>query len=76
MVAVPLATPVTGIWTLLELAGTLIEAGTEATFVLLELRFTVRPAAGAGEDSVSVRFCPVVPVTVKVGGVKARVPVT
>jgi hypothetical protein len=57
IVAPPTATPVTGTVTVDVPAVKLTDAGTAATAALLELRLTSRPPAGAGPDSVSVRFC-------------------
>jgi hypothetical protein len=50
-------------------------AGTVATAVLLELKLTVNPPAGAGPDRVSVRFCGIVPLIVSVDGEKPIDPV-
>jgi hypothetical protein len=47
MVAEPAATPVTGTGTLVAPAANVTVAGTVATAVLLELRLTVKPPAGA-----------------------------
>ena len=54
MIAEPPATPVTATDVVVAFAAKLAVEGTVATPVLLELRFTLRPPAGAGADSVSV----------------------
>jgi hypothetical protein len=51
-------------------------AGTAATAVLLELRFTLIPPTGAFADSVRVRCCVAVPITVMVVGEKVTVAFT
>jgi len=76
IVVLPTATPVTGTLTLVAPAANVTVAGTVATAGLLELRFTVRPAAGAGPDSVSVRFCVVGPTMVRLLGEKPMLAVT
>jgi len=53
MVAVPEAAPVTGTATVVALAGNVTVAGTVAAAVLLDDKFTVKPAAGAGADRFS-----------------------
>jgi hypothetical protein len=73
IVAVPDETLVTGTGTLVAPAARDTVAGTVATPVALEVRFTVRPPAGAGDASVSVRFWVCTPVIVRVGGVKLSV---
>jgi hypothetical protein len=56
--AEPVATPVTGMSTEVEPLGIVNdEEETVATAVLLELTVNVRPPAGAGPESVRVRFC-------------------
>jgi|SRR5271165_7244088 len=52
----PWPTPVTGTVTLAALAGKITVAGTVATAVLAELKFTVN-ALGRDAASVSARFC-------------------
>jgi hypothetical protein len=70
IVAEPSATPVTGTGTLVAPATKFTLAGTVAAAVLLELRLTVKPPAGAGVVRFNVRF-PVVPaVIVRLPGVK------
>jgi hypothetical protein len=76
IVAVPAPTLVTGTLTLVALAGMVTVAGTVATFLLLELRLTVIPPAGAGDDRFSVRFCVATPLIVRVVGEKLRDAVT
>ena len=76
IVAVPAAMLVTGTLTLVEPPGMVTVAGTVATLVLLELRLTVTPLLGAGDDRVSVRFCVAIPLIVRVGGVKLSDAVT
>ena len=76
MIEVPLLTPVTGTVVVVALAAKDTVAGTVAEPVLLELRLMVKPAAGAGDESVSVRFCGDAAVIVAVFGVKAIVPTT
>jgi hypothetical protein len=41
---------------LVDCAANVTVAGTVATLVLLELKFIVKPPAGAGEDRFNVRF--------------------
>src|ERR1017187_7898043 len=48
-------------------------SGTVATPVLLELKLIVTPPAGAAAERVSVRFCVIAPVMVRLGCVKAMV---
>ena len=72
----PTCTPVTGTLTLVAPAANVTVAGTVAIAGLAELRFTVRPAAGAGPDSVSVRFCVVGPTMVRLLGEKPMLAVT
>jgi hypothetical protein len=74
MMAEPAATPVTGTLTLGEFATQVTVAGTVATLVLLELRLTVSPLAGAGAKY-SVRSCVAPPLIVKPPtGVKKLLP--
>ena len=65
MVVVPGATPVTATVAVVPLAAMFTVAGTVAAAVLLELRLIVTPPAGAGADSVKVRFCVAVPVMLR-----------
>ena len=58
------------------MAAKVTVAGTVATVELLELKFTVSPLAGAGDDSNKVRFCLAVPGMVAVFGKKLSVAVT
>ena len=76
IVAVPGATPVTGTVAVVPFAAMFTETGTVAAAVLLEVRPTVKPPAGAGPDSVTVRFCVPVPVMVVLVGLKLRLAVT
>ena len=76
MVVEPGATPVTVTEALLDPAAMFTEAGTVATPVLLELKVITTPAAGAGADKFSVRFCVPVPTTVALLGEKLAVAVT
>ena len=73
MVANPGAAPVTGTVAEVAFAPKVTLGGTVAALVLFELRFTVRPPAGAGADKVSVRFCVPVPAIVRLGGEKLSV---
>jgi hypothetical protein len=66
MVAEPIATPVTGTGTLVAPAAKFTLAGTVATAVLLELRLTVKPPAGAGPVRFRVRF-PMLPTVIDNG---------
>ena len=76
MIAAPGPIPVTTTVALVEFPGKLTVDGTVATFVSLELRFTVSPAGGAGSESVSVRVPVPVPVIVKLLDENASVNVT
>lgn len=58
----PAATPVTGTVTLNKPALIVTVEGTVAAAVFEEFSVNVRPGAGAGADSVSVRFWVAVPV--------------
>ena len=71
----PAERPVTGTFTVVAPAPKVAVAGTVAAAELLELRLTVTPPAGAGPDSVSVRFWMPDPI-VRTAGVKAIMPVT
>jgi hypothetical protein len=55
IVVEPAAPPAIGTTTLVAFARTVTVAGTVATPVLSELRFTVTPPTGAGADRFSVR---------------------
>ena len=57
IVAEPEFAPFTGTTTDVALAAKDTDAATEATAGLLELKETLRPAAGAGDERVSSRFC-------------------
>jgi hypothetical protein len=74
--AEPKPLPVTGTLAVVAPLANVTVAGTVATDVLLELRFTVVPAAGAAAESVSVRFCVFKPVIVADVGLKVTVAVT
>src|SRR5664279_4995848 len=65
IVAEPAPAPFTGTLTLVALAAKPTEAGTVAAATLLEVRETVRPAAGAGDDRVKVRLFVPGPLIVK-----------
>ena len=56
MVALPGAMGVTGTLTVVAEAANVTVAGTVAAPVLLEVRFIVRPPAGAGPDRLNARF--------------------
>lgn len=73
MTAVPGLTPVIGTLVDVPLAAKVAVAGTVATLVLFELRFTVKPPAGACVESVSARLAVAVPVIETVFGLKAMV---
>jgi hypothetical protein len=68
--------PVTATVALVAFAGKVTVAGTVATAVLVELRLTVSPAAGAATERFKVRFCVAVPVIASVVGEKLRDTVT
>ena len=76
MIAVPTTPLVTGTITLVAFAAMLTVAGTVATDVLLELRLMVNPPAGAGPESVKVRFCVEAVPTVRLLGEKPTLPTT
>ena len=76
MVAEPGAMAVTGTVTTLEPGEKVTFAGTVTALMLLEVRLTITPPAGAPADSVSVRFCVPVPVMVRLSGLKATVAIT
>src|SRR5579864_4847854 len=76
MVAAPGATPVTVTVALLAFAAKLTVAGTVAAAVLLELKLTLTPPAGAGADRFKVRFCVPVPVILMLAGEKVAVAAT
>ena len=70
----PAATPVTGMTTVVALAGMVTDGvDTVATLVLFDVILSARPPAGAGPDNVRVRFRVSGPVKVRLGGVKAMV---
>jgi hypothetical protein len=60
----PVATDVTGTFALVVPAPNVTVAGTVATPVLLELRLTTSPPAGAAAERFNVRFCVSRPVMV------------
>jgi hypothetical protein len=72
----PLPTPDTGTVAVVVFCGIVTVAGTVATAGLSELKLTVRPPAGAGPESVRVRFCVAVPAIVKVAGERLSEAVT
>ena len=74
--AEPAATPVTGTLVLVAPGPKATVSGTVATPVLLELKLIVKPPAGAAAERVSVRFCVIAPVMVRLGCVKAMVALT
>lgn len=76
MVVAPCPTAVTSTLTVAAFAGKLTLAGTVAAFVLLELRFTVRPPEGAGAERFSATFCVAIPLIVTAGDAKLIVAVT
>jgi len=65
----PIPKPVTGMLTVVLPDVNVAVAGTVATLMLLDVRFTVIPAAGAGAERVSVRVPATGPVIVNVFGV-------
>jgi hypothetical protein len=71
MTTEPGATPVTGT-RIFEaeppFGNSVTVGGTVATLVLLELRLTVSPPAGADAESVRVKFCVAVPTMVRLVG--------
>ena len=71
--AEPAATPVTGTLVVVAPGPKATVSGTVATPVLLELKLIVKPPAGAAAERVSVRFCVIAPVMVRLGCVKAMV---
>jgi hypothetical protein len=75
-VEVPGATPVTGTLTLDAPPGMNTLPGTVAAAVLLEVRFTVSPPAGVGEDRFSAMFCVIKPLMVTACDWNAMVVVT
>ena len=76
IVVEPGFTPVTGTVTVVVLGRKVTLAGTAAIVVSSELRLMVKPSAGAGPDSVSVRFCTAEPLIFRVCGEKLAVAVT
>jgi hypothetical protein len=73
MTAAPGATPVTGTLAVVAPVVKVTVAGTVATPVALEDRFTVRPPACAGPLRTRVRFCVAVPLIVMAAGLNAMV---
>jgi hypothetical protein len=71
IVVEPMFRPVTGTLTAVKPDVKVAVALTVATLALLELRFTVIPAAGAGAERVSVRVPATGPVKVNAGVVNA-----
>ena len=69
IVAEPVATPVTGTFTLVVFAGIVIVAGTVAVVVSEELKLTTR-LVGEAADKFSARFCVPPTLTVAVPGGK------
>jgi hypothetical protein len=76
IVVVPAATPVTATVAVVAFAAKVTLEGTVATPILLELRFTLNPPAGAGPDKFKVRVCEAFPLTVTFCGEKLTEPVT
>ena len=72
----PAATAVTGTVTDVEAAAIVTDEGTVATLVLLEASVNVRPPAGAGPESVRVRFCVCPTATLGACGVSVTLAVT
>jgi hypothetical protein len=76
IVVAPAASAVTGTFTVVAPEAKLTLGGTVATAVLLELKFTVRPAVGAAEARFSAMFCVMKPFTVTAGDANVIVVVT
>jgi len=77
IVAEPVDIPFTGMLTLVEFPGMVaVPEERVATAVLLEVMVKVRPPAGAGPESVRVRFCVLLTVTVGFCGVSAMLAFT
>lgn len=76
IVVVPFPAPVTGTLALVLFAAIMTDAGTVATAGFVELRLTGKPPAGAGPESVSIRFCVAVPAIVRFCGEKLSDAVT
>ena len=76
MVAGPGPAPVKATLAVVPFAAKVTLAGTVTTFVLLELRLTKRPPAGAGDERLSATFCVMIPLMVTVGEAKLMVAVT
>lgn len=76
IVVEPKATLVMGTVAVVFVAVKVTVAGTVATPVLSELRFTVMPLAGAGPERFKVTFCVVKPEMVMVVGEKVMLPFT
>lgn len=70
IVAEPCPAAVNSTLTVVAPAAKLMLAGTVTTFVLLEVRFTVRPPAGAPAERFRATFCVVIPVIETVGEAK------
>jgi hypothetical protein len=70
MVASPAPTPVTGTVAAVAFGAKLTVAGVVATLVLLEVRATTRPDAGAAPERFSVKFCVPLAAIVTVDGEK------
>ena len=76
IVAEPTATVVSGTRTLVDDAGKVTVAGRVTAPVFEELKPMVRPAAGAGPERLSVMFCVVPAVMVRLAGEKFTEAVT
>jgi hypothetical protein len=74
--AVPAPAAVTGTLTVVAFAGKLTVDGTPATFVLLDVRETMRPVAGAGAERVNVKFSVLLLWIVTLEGAKASAATT
>ena len=72
----PAATPVIGTVTVVAVARIVTVAGTVAAPGVPEVRLITTPPTGAGEESVSVRFCVAVPIMLTVGALNAMVAFT
>jgi hypothetical protein len=72
----PGATDVIGTFTVVAPAAIVTLAGTVATPVLLDVRFTLRPLAGAADVIFKATFCVLTPVIVTVGTANVKVVVT
>jgi hypothetical protein len=76
IVVEPIPVPATGTVVLVVFAAKETAGGTLATPGLLDASVTVRPVAGAGAESVSVRFCVALPVMLRLEGENDNVPLT